>query len=109
VPEAAHPDVLVVEPDAELARQVVSYLSECGCDVEHVDEGEKAFNRLDARVFDALVTELQVARRVDGMRLMAVARERNPDIGVVFIAREQDLELATEAMRQGAYDFQVPR
>jgi DNA-binding NtrC family response regulator len=41
------------------------------------------------------------------MRLMAVARERNPEVCVILIADYPDIERATEAMRQGAYDFQT--
>jgi len=36
-----------------------------------------------------------------------VAKQRNPEICVIMIASDADIELATEAMRQGAYDFQT--
>lgn len=98
--------VLVVDRSPEVAREVLAYLTDRGYAVEWVDDGEKAFNRLDTRRFDVLVTELNV-RRVDGMKLMAVAKDRNPDVCVVFIAERPDIELATEAMRRGAYDFQI--
>jgi DNA-binding NtrC family response regulator len=99
-------DVLLVDPDAALSHEVLTYLSERDYAVEWVDTGEKAFNRLDSRLFDVLVAELNL-RRIDGMRLMAVAKERNPDVCVVFIADHPDIALATEAMRRGAYDFQT--
>ena len=98
--------VLLVDPDPAIGRDVRGILAEEHYAVEWVDDGEKAFNRLDSRLFDVLVSELHV-RRVDGMRLMAVARERNPDVCVIFIAGRPDIELAVEAMRQGAYDFQT--
>lgn len=97
--------VLLVDRDPGVAHAIMAFLSKRNYSVEWVEDGEKAFNLLDTRLFDILVTELNVPR-VDGLRLMAVAKERNPDIGVVFIAPGADIELATEAMRQGAYDFQ---
>ena len=57
-------------------------------------------------VFHALITELNV-QRIDGMRLLSVAKQRNPEICAIMIASDADIELATEAMRQGAYDFQT--
>lgn len=104
--------VLVVERDPETGREIVAFLAGRGYAVEWVDDGEKAFNRLDSRLFDVLVTGLHIRRseRVlgqDGMRLLSVARERNPEVCVVIIADRPDIELATEAMRQGAYDFQI--
>jgi DNA-binding NtrC family response regulator len=113
--------VLLVERDPEIGREIMSFLTDRNYSVEWVDDGEKAFNRLDSRIFDVMVTGLKV-RRADrsraghdrgappaheGMRLMAVARERNPEICIVIIADHADIELATEAMRHGAYDFQI--
>ncbi|MCX5757305.1 MAG: sigma-54 dependent transcriptional regulator [Candidatus Hydrogenedentes bacterium] len=106
MPDERHATVLIVDHDPEPSREILSYLNDRGYQVEWVGDAEKAFNRLDARFFDVLVTELTI-HRVDGMRLMAVARERNPDICVVFIAAPPDTERATEALREGAYDFQT--
>lgn len=98
--------VLLVDRDPAVGREVRAFLVDRDYEVEWVDDDEKAFNRLDSRLFDVLVSELHI-HRVDGMRLMSVARDRNPDVCVVFIAEKPDIELATEAMRQGAYDFQT--
>ncbi len=98
-------EVLLVDRDPEVGRRLAAFLSDRGYDVEWVDDSEKAFNRLDSRAFDVLVSELNLPR-VNGMRLMQVARERNAEICVVFIAEPSDTELATEAMREGAHDFQ---
>ncbi len=98
--------VLLVERDANAARSIRAFLADRGHDVEWVDDGEKAFNRLDSRVYDVLIAELHM-HRVDGMRLLTVARERNPEMCVILLVEPSDVELATEAMRRGAADFQV--
>ena len=98
-------EVLLVDRDPEVGRRIQAFLTDRAYDVAWVDDSEKAFNRLDARSFDVLVSELNMPR-VNGMRLMQVARERNAEICVIFIAEPSDTELATEAMREGAHDFQ---
>lgn len=98
--------VLLVDADPEVARPIMSFLESRNYEVEWVDDGEKAYNRLDDRPFDVLVTELN-APRINGMRLMAVALDRNPDMCVILITEQPDVERATEAMRRGAYDFQT--
>src|SRR5262249_13816383 len=55
---------------------------------------------------DCLVAELRV-HRIDGLSLLERARERNPELCAVLIAERADVEKAVEAMRRGAYDFQV--
>lgn len=104
--QTATADVLLVERVPETARHIMSYLDEHGYAVEWVDDGEKAFNRIDDRSYDVLITELN-AHRIKGMRLLELALERSPEMCVILITEEPDVELATEAMRQGAYDFQT--
>jgi DNA-binding NtrC family response regulator len=98
--------VLLVDHDVRSGREMLEYLEEPGLDIDWVEDGEKAYNLLDEEEYQVLVTELN-ARRIDGMRLMAVAKDRNPEITVIFVTEAPDIELATEAMRQGAYDFQT--
>ncbi|MFO7974370.1 MAG: sigma-54 dependent transcriptional regulator, partial [Candidatus Hydrogenedentota bacterium] len=104
--EALTAQILLVERAPDTARRIMSYLDERNYEVEWVDDGEKAFNRLDARTYDVLITELN-AHRIKGMRLLELALERSPEMCVILITEEPDVELATEAMRQGAYDFQT--
>ncbi|HOE65664.1 MAG TPA: sigma-54 dependent transcriptional regulator [Candidatus Hydrogenedentes bacterium] len=106
IDHAPKASVLLVDRDPAIARAIMGYLSDQGHAVEWVDDGEKAYNRLDVQSFDAMITELN-SHRINGMRLMAVAKDRNPEICVVLLTEEPDVELATEAMRQGAYDFQT--
>lgn len=99
-------DVLLVDRDPTVVRDIMAYLTARNYHVEWVDDGEKAYNRLDEGPFDVLITELS-NHRINGMRLMAVAKDRNPEICVILITEEPDVALATEAMRQGAYDYQT--
>lgn len=100
------PRVLLVTGDADTARDTQSFLERRGFVVEWVSDNEKAFNCLDSRFFDAVVSDLD-RERISGMRLMGVALERNPEACVVFMVHAPETERATEAMRQGASDFQT--
>jgi DNA-binding NtrC family response regulator len=104
--ESTSARVLLVDRDPELSHPIMTHLAEAGYEVEWVDDGEKAYNRLDDRPYEVLITELE-APRIDGMRLMAVALSRYPETCVILITERPAIERATEAMRQGAYDFQV--
>jgi len=99
--------VLVATGDIEQARQLMAFLEEIGCDAEWADTAEKAFNRLDDRLFNILIADLTVSRRRDGRRLMKIARDRNPDVCVILLVDKSEVGAATEAMLEGAYDFQT--
>ena len=104
--ELVQPRVLVVTPVDDAAQQLGSYLQEEGFEVLATREGAAAYDILDAEPVDALICPL-TASRVDGLRLVRLARERNPEICAIVLAAADEIELGTEAMRQGAYDFQV--
>ncbi|MFP4501235.1 MAG: sigma-54-dependent transcriptional regulator [Candidatus Hydrogenedentota bacterium] len=98
--------ILVVDRESADARAITAFLDEQGYAAHAVTDGEKAADRLDHQVFDVLVAGVRVPR-VDGLRLMALARERNPHVCVVLLADEgEDVERATAAIRAGAHDFQ---
>lgn len=104
--EATIAAILVADQDPAIGREIGAYLGDRDYSVEWAGDAEKAYNCLDMRLFDVLICELNLPRG-DGMRLMAVAKERNPEICVVFVTKKPDIARATEAMRQGAYDFQI--
>ena len=100
------PTVLVVDRESEDTRDLIAFLRAQGLEVVWARDGESAFSALDQTPVDCLVTEL-VAPRVDGMALLRRARERNPEVCAVAITERPGIEMAVEAMRQGAADFQV--
>jgi len=101
------PQALVVAKDSDDITELLAALDSWGFKTVRAKDGEAGYNVLDGPgMIHALIAELN-AHRIDGLRLLSVAKQRNPEICVIMIASEADIELATEAMRQGAYDFQT--
>jgi DNA-binding NtrC family response regulator len=99
--------VLVVDGDVRAAKRLVSGLEEAGHEVVWARDGEVGYNVLDsAEPVNVMITSLH-AHHIDGMRLLQIAKKRRPEVCVILMAREPEIELATEAMREGAYDFQT--
>ena len=103
---ASPPRVLLVLPQDEGAGALEGYLKERGFEVLRVHEGAAGYDVLDREPVDVLISYLQTAR-IDGIRLIQLARQRNAEICSIILASSDEIELGTEAMRQGAYDFQV--
>jgi DNA-binding NtrC family response regulator len=100
------PIVLVVDRPSDASRGLVARLRTAGYRVEFVHDGETAYNALDEGRVDCLITELRL-QRIDGLALLARARKLNPELCAVVVTETGDVPMAVEAMRQGAYDFQV--
>ena len=97
----------MVMPEDGATRELLAFLQGERLEVLWVRDGQAAFDILDADPpVDALICGLR-HERIDGLRVTRVALERNSDVCAIVIADADEIELATEAMRQGAYDFQV--
>src|SRR6266850_7243290 len=100
------PVVLVVDRESAATRALITFLRANGLEVVWARDGESAFTALDQTPVDGLVTELR-AQRIDGMTLLRRAREKNHEVCAVVMTERPGIEMAVEAMRQGAADFQV--
>ncbi len=106
IPGGAPPRVLLVLQQGPEARRLVDFLKDHGMDLVQVADEAAGYNLLDTEQIDALVCETKTPR-IDGLRLLRVARMRNPDVCGILLATPADLQVATRAMEEGAHDFQT--
>ena len=100
------PRILVVLPETPQTKELLVYLESQGLEAMWVREGLSAYDILDTEPVDGLVCELKDLR-IDGLRLLYIAQQRNREICAIVIAGPEEIELGIEAMRQGAHDFQL--
>ena len=96
--------LLLVERHPATGRALAAALDARGYAVAWADTGEKAFNLLEARRFDALVTVLQL-RRTDAFRILQVARARTPDVCAVVLVPPGQEALGEQAVARGALAY----
>src|SRR5437868_1376728 len=98
--------VLIVDDDVALLQALPETvrLRMDGIVVDTADSGAVALNRLDARDYDAIVTDIKMPG-MDGLELLAEIRTRRPDTPTLMITGHGEHDLVVEALRGGAYDF----
>jgi signal transduction histidine kinase len=72
--------------------------------VETADSGRAAIERILARDFDVIVTDIKMPG-MDGLELLARVRELRPDTPTLLITGHGEHDLAVRALRGGAFDF----
>jgi len=79
--------VLLIEDDALMRQLLSEMLAEDGIEVDGLANAEDALILLGAgQVPDVLVTDVDLGPGLSGLDLAAIARERHPDLELVFIS-----------------------
>jgi DNA-binding NtrC family response regulator len=100
------PRVLVALPASEAERALTALLGARDFDVVSVRDTESALHALEHERVDALVCAAHTAR-LDGLAVLDRARTRQPALCAVMVANGDTRGAALEAVRRGAYDFQM--
>jgi DNA-binding NtrC family response regulator len=98
--------ILVADNDKRL-RETISYAIDSeGYRVIPVSNQTEALNCLEQEDVDVVIAALKEPR-IDGLKLLEVAKLKNPDVGVVLVTEQStiDVDLAVKAMHAGATDF----
>ncbi len=97
--------LLVVDDEKNLRMVVQKEMTRQGHDVEAADDGEAAWELLEAQDFDVLLCDINMPR-LDGMGLLRRIRERsqNPP-EMIMLTGQATIESAIQAMKLGAYDY----
>jgi len=100
------PRVLIVDDDPALLQALPQALQlrMAEATVETADSAAVALDRIAARDYDAIVTDIKMPG-MDGLALLAEIRRRQPDTPILIITGHGEYDLSVRALRAGAYDF----
>lgn len=102
MPEQAR--IVIVEDTLSLARVYQDYLRADGHMVDHVASGAAAIERLRQNPPDILVLDL-ILPDMDGREVLKNAAQIAPACKIVVITANGSVNIAVDAMREGAWDF----
>src|SRR5690606_3319667 len=80
------------------------WLNVAGYKVSAFAEAEQATVAIDPKFNGIVITDLRMPR-VDGLELLRRVLAIDPDIPVILMTGQGDIDSAVTAMRLGAYDF----
>ena len=96
--------VLLVDDEAMVREATAQWLELSGFRVECFSRAEQALERIAPFCPGILLTDVRMPG-MDGLELMTETLKRAPDLPVILLTAHGDVDMATAAMREGAYDF----
>jgi PAS domain S-box-containing protein len=101
-------DLLLVEDDPGQARLTQRTLERAGYALEWVATAEQCVSRVRERAPNMVLLDRGLPDG-DGLDVLDAIRHRSPRICVVMLTGADDLTVAVEAMRRGAWDYVLKR
>jgi signal transduction histidine kinase/DNA-binding response OmpR family regulator len=96
--------ILVVDDEPRIVRLCTQILTEQGYLVQGVSSGMEALSQLRAEAFDLLIVDIKMPD-VDGLLVLRLARDLDPNLTAVVITGSATMDRAIEALQAGARGF----
>ncbi|HZD54974.1 MAG TPA: sigma-54 dependent transcriptional regulator [Candidatus Aquicultoraceae bacterium] len=97
--------ILILDDDQAVLNYFRVLLLQTGrFEVEALSDSTKAFGAIDSGGFDLLLLDMDMPG-VTGREVLEHVRRDHPGLEVVIITGVEDVELAVESMKMGAYDY----
>jgi two-component system response regulator HydG len=97
-------DVLIVDNDESHAQVVAESLQRVGFQCRVATSGPQGIEMIDEGVYDVVVTDL-VMNEVDGLGILARAKEALPEAEVILMTGHGTVPSAVTAMQRGAFNY----
>ena len=97
-------DILLVDDEPTIRLSVGDALADAGYNVTLAQDGAEAKEKLTARNFDVVVSDIRMPR-MDGLTLFKHIKETAPRTDVILVTAYGAVEDAVEALKEGARDY----
>lgn len=97
-------EVLVIDDEPIVGKRLAPALAKVGCRVEIFTDPRQALERIAAKEFDIVISDVRMDD-VDGLQILRAVGAKSPRAKVIMITGYAMMSLARQAMEQGAFDF----
>ncbi len=97
-------NILVVDDEKIVVSLVKDALEDEGFNLESASNGEEALKILENYSLDLLITDIRMSP-INGIELAQKAREKHPEVKIIFMTGYANLNSAKDAIKYGAVDY----
>lgn len=98
--------ILIIDDEKSIRTTLREILEYESYQVDEAANGEEGLNKIENEEYDAVLCDVKMPK-MDGMTVLAKAKEIDEDLPFVMISGHGNVELAVEATKKGAFDFIV--
>ncbi|MBU3715320.1 MAG: sigma-54-dependent Fis family transcriptional regulator, partial [Ferruginibacter sp.] len=96
--------VLIIDDEISTRKVLSEMLKFEGYTTDEASEGEEGLKKFSLNNYDVVLTDIRMPK-MDGIEFLDKAISMHPEIPVIIISGINDINIAVEAVKKGAYDF----
>lgn len=96
--------ILILDDEEIVLKRLKPALEKNGYAVETFSRSQEAFDRVMAKNFDIVITDLKMDG-LDGMQFLTLVKEQSPKTEVIVITGFATMETAKDSFQKGVFDF----
>lgn len=97
--------ILIVDDEPNIRSGLTKGLEKFARRIETASDVQEAIDKLQRGNFQIVIADLRLPGDRDGLELVRIIQQNQPDTTVIVITAHGTVENAVEAMRRGAFDF----
>jgi DNA-binding NtrC family response regulator len=97
-------NIMVIDDENIVGKMIKATFEKDGYVVENFLHAKPAFERLEEKKFDLVITDLKM-KDIDGMEVLKTIKKKSPNTKVIMITAFASMDASIEAFRKSADDF----
>ncbi len=97
-------NILVIDDEEKICKIVKDILRDEGFNVQYSTSGTNGLLQAKKNSFDVVLLDIWL-KDSDGVRILQLIRDHNPNLPVIMISGHANIELAVKTLKMGAIDF----
>ena len=98
--------ILVIDDEIDIRESIVAVLSDEGFLCDNASNSKEAIHLVDVNNYDLVILDVWLNDPdYDGIKLLKLIKESNPKIPIIIISGHGNIDMAVEAIKEGAYEF----
>jgi DNA-binding NtrC family response regulator len=96
--------ILIVDDHPPICKSLSDVINRAGYEAHVANDGYEALEAIRQKRFSVVVTDIRMPK-MDGIEVLQKAKSIIPDVEVIVITGNANVDSAVEAMKNGAYDY----
>ena len=99
-------NILVIDDEIDIRESIVAILSDEGFVCDNASNSKEAFRLIDVNSYDLIILDVWLNDPdYDGIKLLKSIKKSNAKIPIIIISGHGNIDMAVEAIKEGAYEF----